>query len=56
MTWILFSVPFVIVSLLVAIGPVVFGLYQQRADEHAEALGLAALPEADRPPMHRMAA
>lgn len=47
MSWIMFSIPFVIAGLLIAIGPVVFGLFQQQADERAEALGLAALPETD---------
>ena len=55
MSWILFSIPFVIAGLLIAIGPVVFGLFQQQSDERAEALGLTELAVTDRPE-HKAAA
>lgn len=57
MTWILISIPFMIAGLLVAIGPVIFGLFQQEADDRTEAAGrLAQLPEADSVSGHKVAA
>ena len=56
MTWIFASIPFMIIGLLVALGPVIFGLFQQQADDRAEALELSELTERDSDVSHKIAA